>query len=81
MFIKVIYTCNSINNTRPDGSPYGNFNSKLIYDISVLNSKVKENNHKTLTSEINKQNTYAKTINKESFNFKSNFFFNIFQNI
>jgi hypothetical protein len=40
----------------------------LIYDTSGLKPKVKENNPKTLVSEINKQKSYAKATNKKNHN-------------
>lgn len=40
----------------------------LIYDASGLKPKVKENNPKTLVSEINKQKSYAKATNKKKHN-------------
>lgn len=40
----------------------------LIYDTSGLKPRIKENNPKTLVSEINKQKAYTKSTNKENFN-------------
>jgi hypothetical protein len=57
--------CESINDTIPKDSPYKNLNSRLIYDTSGLKPKVKENNPKTLASEINRQKSYAKVINND----------------
>ena len=68
MVPKVIDICEEINTDLPDDSPYKNLNSMLIYDTSGLKPRVKENNPKTLVSEINKQKAYAKATNKENFN-------------
>ncbi|MBC2582581.1 transposase [Clostridium sp. DJ247] len=68
MALKVIDICEDINNNLPDNSPYKNLNSMLIYDTSGLKPRVKENNPKTLVSEVNRQKSYAKAINKENFN-------------
>ncbi|MCC9296636.1 ISNCY family transposase, partial [Clostridium sp. WLY-B-L2] len=48
--------------------PNKGLNSMLIYDTSGLKPKVKENNPKTLVSEINKQKAFAKVINNKDFN-------------
>ncbi|MCY6355845.1 hypothetical protein OIO11_11535, partial [Clostridium sp. ZS2-4] len=68
MVPKVINICEEINNDLPDNSPYKSLNSMLIYDTSGLKPRVKENNPKTLVSEINRQKAYAKAKNKKSFN-------------
>ncbi|AWI04373.1 transposase [Clostridium drakei] len=68
MVLKVIDICEDINNNLPDNSPEKNLNSKLIYDTSGLKPKVKENNPKTLVSEVNRQKSYAKATNKQNFN-------------
>lgn len=68
MIPKVINICEEINNDLPDNSPYKSLNSMLIYDTSGLKPRVKENNPKTLVSEINRQKAYAKATNKKSFN-------------
>jgi len=64
----VIDICNEFNLSLPDNSPYKDRNSMLIYDTSGLKPKVKENNPKTLVSEINKQKSYAKATNKKDYN-------------
>lgn len=68
MVPKVIGICEDINNLLPADSPYKNLNSILIYDTSGLKPRVKENNPKTLASEINKQKAYSKIINDKNFN-------------
>lgn len=68
MALKVIDICEDINNSLPDDSPDKNLNSTLIYDTSGLKPRVKENNPKTLVSEINRQKSYAKATNKKDFN-------------
>ncbi|PWL52448.1 MAG: hypothetical protein DBY38_10980 [Clostridium cadaveris] len=68
MALKVIDICEDINNNLPADSPYKNLNSMLIYDTSGLKPRVKENNPKTLVSEVNRQKSYAKATNKENFN-------------
>ena len=64
----VIAICDEFNNLLPNNSPYKDRNSMLIYDTSGLKPKVKENNPKTLVSEINKQKSYAKATNKKKHN-------------
>jgi len=64
----VIDICDKFNDLLLDNSPYKNRNSMLIYDTSGLKPKVKENNPKTLVSEINKQKSYAKATNKKNYN-------------
>lgn len=64
----VIDICEEFNLSLPDNSPYKDRNSMLIYDTSGLKPKVKENNPKTLVSEINKQKSYAKATNKKDYN-------------
>ena len=59
MVPKIIDICNSFNKNLPNDSSYKNLNSMLIYDTSGLKPKVKENNPKTLVSEMNKQNYNA----------------------
>lgn len=61
----VINICEEFNLSLSDNSPYKNRNSMLIYNTSGLKPKVKENNPRTLVSEINKQKSYAKVINKK----------------
>lgn len=57
-----------IDDKLPENSPDKGRSSMLIYDTSGLKPKVKENNPKTLVSEINKQKAYGKIINNENFN-------------
>lgn len=68
MAAKIIDICEEINNNLPVDSPYKNLNSMLVYDTSGLKPRVKENNPKTLVTEINKQKAYAKVTNKQNFN-------------
>lgn len=65
---EVIEICDKINEDLPNDSPNKGHNSKLIYDTSGLKPKVKENNPKTLVSEINKQKAFAKVIDNKDFN-------------
>ncbi|WP_010299464.1 transposase [Clostridium senegalense] len=65
MALKVIDVCEDIYNNLPEHSPDKNLNSMLIYDTSGLKTRVKENNPKTLTTEIKKQKVYAKATNKK----------------
>jgi len=64
MTLKVIEIGDKIDENLPKNSPNKGHNSKLIYDTSGLKPKVKENNPKTLVSEINKQ----KAIDNKDFN-------------
>jgi len=64
----IIDICNKFNNLLPNNSPYKDRNFMLVYDTSGLKPKVKENNPKTLVSEINKQKSYAKATNKKNHN-------------
>ncbi|SKC61296.1 transposase [Maledivibacter halophilus] len=64
----VLDICNEFDESLDDDSPLKGLASILIYDTSGLKPKVKENNPKTLASEINKQKTYAKITNNEIFN-------------
>lgn len=68
MVPKIIDICDSFNKNIPDDSPYKNLNSMLIYDTLGLKPKVKDNNPKTLVSEINKQKSYAEATNKQNYN-------------
>jgi hypothetical protein len=60
--------CDNINKSLPDDSPSKDRNSELIYDTSGLKPRVKENNPKTLVSEINRMKSFAKVINNKDFN-------------
>jgi len=60
--------CDDINKSLPDDSPSKDHNSKLIYDTSGLKPRVKENNPKTLVSEVNKMKSFAKVIKNKDFN-------------
>lgn len=64
----VIDICTKMDETLPPDSPDKGKSSMLIYDTSGLKPKVKENNPKTLVSEINKQKAFAKVINNKDFN-------------
>lgn len=68
MTLKVIEICDKINEDLPKNAPDKGLNSMLIYDTSGLKPKVKENNPKTLVSEINKQKAFAKVIDNKNFN-------------
>ena len=68
MVPKTIDICDDINKSLPDDSPDKNHNSELIYDTSGLKPRVKENNPKTLVSEVNRMKSYAKVINNKQFN-------------
>jgi hypothetical protein len=64
----IIGICNEFDESLDDNSPLKNLSSMLIYDTSGLKPNVKENNPKTLASEINKQKNYAKVAKDENFN-------------
>ena len=64
----IIEICCQIDDKLPSASPDKGLSSTLIYDTSGLKPKVKENNPKTLVSEINKMKTFAKVINNKDFN-------------
>lgn len=68
MTLEVIEICDKINEELPKNLPDKGYNTMLIYDTSGLKPKVKENNPKTLVSEINKQKTFAKVIDNKNFN-------------
>lgn len=68
MIPNVIDICEKINNDLPDDSPHKNLNSMLIYDTSGLKPRVKENNPKTLASEVNRQKSYAKATKNNKYN-------------
>ncbi|CAB1251160.1 hypothetical protein CLOSBL3_12210 [Clostridiaceae bacterium BL-3] len=68
MTLKIIQICDDIDESLLKNSPDIGLNSMLIYDTSGLKPKVKENNPKTLVSEINKQKAFAKVINNKDFN-------------
>lgn len=55
MTLKVIEIGDKFDENLPKDSPNKGHNSKLIYDTLCLKPKVKENNPKTLVSEIKKQ--------------------------
>lgn len=64
----IIDICSKMDEALPTNSPDNGKSSMLIYDTSGLKPKVKENNPKTLVSEINKQKGFAKIINNKDFN-------------
>jgi hypothetical protein len=68
MVPQTIAICNDINASLPADSPNKDGNSKLIYDTSGLKPRVKENNPKTLVSEVNRMKSYAKVLNNKDFN-------------
>lgn len=68
MVPEAIDICDKINSSLPKNSPYKDLNTMLVYDTSGLKPKVKENNPKTLVSEVNKQKSYAKATNKKNYN-------------
>jgi len=64
----ILEVCCGIDQQLPSDSKDKGFSETLIYDTSSLKPKVKENNPKTLASEINRWKTYAKTIDNKDFN-------------
>ncbi|MEL5897856.1 hypothetical protein AAGC94_07215 [Clostridium sporogenes] len=68
MVPQVINICDNINDSLPDDSPNKNRNFQLIYDTSSLKPRVKENNPKTLVSEVNRIKSYAKATNNKQLN-------------
>lgn len=68
MVPNIIDICCKIDEELPKDSPHKGLSSMLIYDTSGLKPKVKENNPKTLVSEVNKQKAFAKTIDNKNFN-------------
>lgn len=62
MTLNVIKICDEIDENLSKNSPDKGLNSMLIYDTSGLKPKVKENNPKTLVSEINKQKPSLKLL-------------------
>lgn len=68
MLPTTIDICESINKSLPDDSPYKNLNSMLIYNTSGLKPRVKENNPKTLVSEVNRMKAYAKATGNTQLN-------------
>ena len=64
----IIDICSQMDESLPSSSTAKGLSSMFIYDTSGLKPKVKENNPKTLVSEINKQKAFAKTINNDNFN-------------
>lgn len=68
MVPEIIDICDNINLSLPENSPYKDLNTMLVYDTSGLKPKVKENNPKTLVSEVNKQKAYAKATDKKGYN-------------
>ncbi len=68
MIPSVLDICSNIDDNLPADHPHKGLSSMLIYDTSGLKPKVKENNPKTLVSEINKQKAFAKIIDNKNFN-------------
>lgn len=64
----VIDICEEFDESLDKDSPLKGLASTLIYDTSGLKPRVKENNPKTLASEINKQKAYAKINKNKKFN-------------
>lgn len=64
----ILDICCRIDEKLPTGSKDNGFSETLIYDTSGLKPKVKENNPKTLASEIKRCETYAKIINNKEYN-------------
>jgi len=64
----ILDICSSFDDMLPEGDPLKGLSSALIYDTSGLKPMVKENNPKTLSSEINRFKAFAKTINDKNFN-------------
>jgi hypothetical protein len=56
----VIDIFSQYNNSLPDNSPHKNLNETLLYDTTGLKPKVKENNPKTLETEIKRQCSFKK---------------------
>ena len=68
MSLQIIDICDNINKSLQNNSSYKNNNSKLIYDASGLKPRVKENNPKTIVSEVNRIKSYANDTNNKQFN-------------
>jgi hypothetical protein len=68
MALNVNEICITLDESLPKNDSKKGFSSMLIYDTSGLKPKVKENNPKTLASEIKKQKVYAKIIGNKAFN-------------
>ncbi|MBU3177674.1 hypothetical protein KPL47_15185 [Clostridium estertheticum] len=68
MIPQTIDICEEINKSLPEDSPSKNRNSELIYDTSGLKPRVKENNPKTLVSEVNRMKSYAKATKNKQLN-------------
>jgi len=68
MALKVNDICKEIDEALPSDSPDKGLSSLLIYDTSGAKPAVKENNPKTLVSEINKQKSFARICNNPDFN-------------
>lgn len=64
----VIDICAKMDESLPQVSSDKGKSAMLVYDTSGLKPKVKENNPKTLVSEINKQKAFAKIIGNKDFN-------------
>jgi len=65
----------------PDYSPDKGMNSTLIYDSTGLKPKVKENNPKTLSSEIKRQTRYKQYLDKQGTNKGFNVYSAAFKNM
>lgn len=68
MIPHILDICCKIDEKLPKDSKDKGFSQTLIYDTSGLKPKVKENNPKTLASEITRWKNYAKTIGNKDFN-------------
>jgi len=64
----ILDICSSFDDGLPPDDPSKGLSSTLIYDTSGLKPMVKENNPKTLASEIKRFKSYAKTIDNKDFN-------------
>lgn len=60
--------CSEIDESLDSKSDFKGFSSTLIFDTSGFKPKVKENNPKTIQSEINRFKSYAKVCNNPDFN-------------
>jgi hypothetical protein len=67
--------------TLPDNSPDKGMNATLIYDPTGLKPKVKENNPKTLASEIKRQTRYKQYLDKQGTNKGFNVYSAAFKNM
>jgi hypothetical protein len=67
--------------TLPDNSPDKGMNATLIYDPTGLKPKVRENNPKTLVSEIKRKTRYKQYLDKQGTNKGFNVYSAVFKNM